>query len=352
MSNGPLLVWLLGKDVLQIRKLWTAASNILHEETPNMREHMAWCMMNLVAKLGPAKLYMFEGLLRRLDMDVLAENGQEGEFLHYLFERTKAENGFACRDVVLVWGNAMLTKLGRFQKHFQVRLLWTDRSNPEDVKSLSKELGVFIDTLEDTTGRGVLTWLEEAGMRHIHSTDTNARLFSHPLMAQTRARVEAVKYTLKGLVCSDDKALIEGSMCKIAELRGLKRPEPESDSDCSFNEDGTHWGTGGPRHPKKKKSKAAPSRPPITSDSIRAWAQTNLRVAPKSRLLYTEVKEMVKKSLGAESVPTELMMKQAGLLHARSGNKIRIKNSEGFRLGLIARPPARPQRQQDPDQEQ
>jgi hypothetical protein len=334
MSNGPLLVWLLGKDVLQIRKLWTAASNILHEETPNMREHMAWCMMNLVAKLGPAKLYMFEGLLRRLDMDVLAENGQEAKFLHYLFERTKAENGFEGRDVVLVWGNDMLTKLGRFQKHFQVRLLWTDRSNPEDVKSLSKELGVFIDTLEDTTGRGLLTWLEEAGMRHIHSTDTNARLFSHPLMAQTRARVEAIKYALKGLVYPDDQALIDGSMCKIAELRGLKRPEPESDSDCSFNEDGTHWGTGGPRHPKKKKSEAAPSQPPVTSDSVRAWAEANLRVAPKSKLGYTEVKEMIKKSLKTDTQISKLMMDAAGLLVAQRGSKKFVKDSEGRRLGL------------------
>jgi len=340
--QGPLLIWLLGRDVKQTNKLFVATQNIVAEASPGSATVSVACMMNLWATLGPAKVYIpsiaraANTRGRGQDLDHLTENKQECEFLHYLFERTKLPKGLKACDIVVVFGNSLLAKLKRIQKHFRVQLLCVDSGKQADLDHLSKELDMPIEVLADVSDTGLLKWLEAAGSCHVTAPDWSAGLMDSPYMAKTRERLESTSHTLKGLPVPNDWAVIESCRCQIPELRSSKRPESESE-DGSFDEDGAPLGYGKTKRQRTAAPDApvAPSAPSLTSDSVKAWAERHLEVTPRSKLEYHPMKKEMEKFFKVTRIP-EGLMQLAGILKAPNGAKTFVKDSSKQKLGLRA----------------
>lgn len=339
---APLLLWLLGKEPQKISTYVHSLNSALYSQLPvsDPPDSAAtflnvWGMMDLTFLAETpgdlVRVFTFTGekpsekARHRFDLDVLAEIGLEQDFMHYAKKREWEQ-----RDVLLIWGNLLLTKLETWKRHFNVRLLSVEPESDE-MASLSIMLRTPIDVIGNLDA--FQSKLESTIMQHvidvgIASNLENKDLLSHPFFA---ASVEvAVKTTLSCKLrlaqTKKDKFLIERSFCKIEPLRQAAKDETESSSDGGSVDEG-----GNPRPVKKAKNAAASSAQP-TSAVVKEWLLKELIVDASSGLQWGAMRK--KAELHFKARVSNSMLLATGFKRFKSNGKTFVLDEAGNRMNF------------------
>ena len=313
-ERRPLLLWLLAKTPQEVSALVNRMQGILMMQSGGSPVHV-WGMLNLAGKIGISRLHTFFGEAGRVDLDVLSTvQGLEAEFVHQLFNRIDAPKGLTSKDVVMVWGNSLLSKLDRFKQRFAVKILCVDNG---PLESLQAKLGP-IETIAEVSGQGLKQWIERAAQKHFALLNVGeaSDLFADPYFAQAPPVLQPA-LPLRGLSWAADRDLIENSLCAIPPLRSTLAREQAmvEDDDEMCSNDGQDWVA-----PKERKTR--PATPALTAESLAIWAAKNLKVQVDGKLRWARLKDLVEEAFKAGK-PSDALLKSAGL------GRIKVK---GLRL--------------------
>ena len=330
-ARKPLLLWLIGGNPQEITRLVDKMKQSYF--TPDARwDSFVWGMLNMCGKLGDGRLFTFEGLRpegrrgTRFDLDVLADvQGGEPDFIHHLVNRINVPGGFTSKDVVLVWGNFLLSKLNAvFRRYFTAHLLCVDNS---PIERLQMKCGV-IDVLEDVTGEGLRKWIEQRAHGHYQQMRVSDPGFfaGDPYFSETLTSAQMPWAPLEGLSVHSDALMIKESFVPIPPRRTkVEHINIGSDDECSHDGE-TYTGIVA-----RKRERAPALTPELTSDALSAWVAANLEPKIGGKYSYTELKKMIE-SVFKQGKPSDGLMKLAGITYA-GGNRW-VKNLRGDHLVL------------------
>ena len=325
-ARKPLLLWLIGADPEATTRLVDSMKQSYFKPDACW-DSFVWGMLHMCGKLGDGRLFMFEGLRleghrRRYDLDVLADvQGGEADFIHQLVNRINVPGGFTSKDVVLVWGNLLLSKLNAvFRRYFKAHLLCVDTS---PIDRLQMKCGV-IDVLEDVSGKGLRKWIEQKAHHNYQQMRVSDPGFfaDDPYFSQTLTSAQMPWVPLEGLSGHSDALMIKESFVPIPPRR-TKVEHFTIGSDDEASHDGeTYTGV----HGRKRKT------PELTADSLRAWVTANLRAEIGGKFEWADLKKLLEDAF-KQGKPDENLMKSAGLGFQKTNGKRWVKDlATGARL--------------------